>query len=153
MCTISIRPFLPPRNTESDPRWGWFWVWDRDLILVNTWLTVWLTQRLPSWHQTAIFQDDIEQWNTFRIANSTSLLVSLLQFSQHFRIITRLRIRHCRIHNTNLVYVIEITCWTIWLDQLNAWWSLRYASCIYQTVFPRVILEAIYVLDKVWGRD
>ena len=18
------------RNTESDPRWGWFWVWDRD---------------------------------------------------------------------------------------------------------------------------
>ena len=19
---------LPPHNTESDPRWGWFWVWD-----------------------------------------------------------------------------------------------------------------------------
>ena len=27
-----------PRDTESDPRWGWFWVWDRDqafLLLVS----------------------------------------------------------------------------------------------------------------------
>ena len=21
---------FPVRDTESDPRWGWFWVWDRD---------------------------------------------------------------------------------------------------------------------------
>ena len=23
-------PSFPARDTESDPRWGWFWVWDRD---------------------------------------------------------------------------------------------------------------------------
>ena len=28
-----------------------------------------------------------------------------------------------------------------------------YAGYIYQTVFPRAILEAIYAPDEVWGRD
>ena len=36
-----------------------------------------------------------------------------------------------------------------WIRQM----SLRYAGYIYQTVFPRVILEAIYAPDEVWGRD
>ena len=31
--------------------------------------------------------------------------------------------------------------------------SSRNAGYIYQTIFPRVILEAIYTPDEVWGRD
>ena len=60
---------------------------------------------------------------------------------------------HFRVHSANLVYVIVIACWTIWLDPPNAWRSLRYAGYIYQSVFPRIILEAIYAPDEVWGRD
>ena len=85
----------------------------------------------------------------FRIANSTSLLVVFTTL-QNYHAFANL---HFCIHSANLVYVIEITCWTIWLDPPNAWRSLRYAGYIYQTVFPFVILEAIYAPDEVWGRD
>ena len=59
--------------------------------------------------------------------------------------------RHFHVYSANLVYVIENTCWTIWLNLQNTWRSLRYAGYIYQTVLPRVILEAICVPDEVWG--
>ena len=29
-------PSFPARDTESDPRWGWFWVWDRDYLEART---------------------------------------------------------------------------------------------------------------------
>ena len=35
----------------------------------------------------------------------------------------------------------------------TAWWSLRNADCMYQTVFLCIILEVIYTPDEVWGRD
>ena len=37
---------------------------------------------------------------------------------------------HFHVHSANLVYFVEITCWTIWLDPPNAWRSLRYAGYI-----------------------
>ena len=27
---LQYNPSFPTLDTESDPRWGWFWVWDRD---------------------------------------------------------------------------------------------------------------------------
>ena len=79
-----------------------------------------------------------------------SLLVSVFTTLQNYHVFAN---PHFRVHSANLVFVIEITCWTILLDPPNAWRSLRYAGYIYQTFFPRVILEAIYVPDEVWGRD
>ena len=82
-----------------------------------------------------------------------SLFVSVIRVFttlQNYHAIMNL---HFHVHSANLVYVIEITCWTISLDPPNAWWSLRYAGYIYQTIFLRIILEAIYTLDEVWGRD
>ena len=68
----------------------------------------------------------------FRIANSMSLLVSLFTTLQSYHAFAN---PHFRVHSTNLLYTIEITCWTIWLDPPNAWQSLRHAGYIYTRPF------------------
>ena len=47
-----------------------------------------------------------------------------------------------------LVYVIEITCSTIWLDPPGFRRSLRNVGYTYQTVSPCVILEAVHTLIR-----
>ena len=112
------------------------------LALEDSRLTPWrkaLCQ--PRWH-----------WAMKHFSNSEFNVAACTVFTtlQNYRAFAN---PHFRVHSANLVYVIVIACWTIWLDPPNAWRSLRYAGYIYQTVFPHVILEAIYAPDEVWGRD
>ena len=61
-----------------------------------------------------------------------SLLVSVFTTLQSYHAFAN---PHFRVHSTNLLYTIEITCWTIWLDPPNAWQSLRHAGYIYTRPF------------------
>ena len=97
------------------------------------------SMRVPSLHALVFLQK-----NLFFV---TCLPV---QFSRHFRIIT-----HWRIHTSMFTALIQLTSLRlpVELNLPNEWWSLRNAGYIYQTAFQRVILEAIYAPNEVWGRD